>query len=376
MKKRLLKIGVLVLIIGLLLTQYRELPWFKASTAFAVGDLTVDWGIGIGDVGPIFSVTNMAPGDTEVRNVIVTNNALSIRPLGIKGIKDSEIGSVSDVLDLTITEGVNTLYTGTLSQFFTDSLNPDGVFLNNLNPSASKTYIFTVTFQEGAGNAYQETNVVFDIIMGIAIAIPQECSFIDLTGKFPIFGTSGNDRINGTLGDDVIFGFEGDDKIFSHGGNDCIIGGKGNDNLRGETGNDVIFGNEGDDLVIGAVGNDRLFGGAGNDTIRGENNNDIIDGEEGNDKITGGNGDDQINGGDGNDDISAENGTDQILGGAGNDTIDAGAGNDTANGEGGNDNINGKAGNDNLIGGSGTDTINGHSGIDTCDGEIETNCEL
>ena len=207
MKKRLVKIGVLLLILGILLTQYRELPWFRTSTAFAIGDLTVDWGIGIGDVGPIFSVTNMAPGDTEARDVIVTNNALAVRPIGIKGIKDSEIGSLSDALDLTITEGVNTLYSDTLSQFFTDSLDPDGIPLGNIGPSDNKTYTFTVTFQESAGNEFQETNVVFDIIFGIAIAIPDECSFIDLTGKFPIFGTSGNDRINGTLGDDVIFRF-------------------------------------------------------------------------------------------------------------------------------------------------------------------------
>lgn len=376
MKKRLIKIGVLLLIIGILLTQYRELPWFKTPTAFAIGDLTVDWGIGIGDVGPIFSVTNMAPGDMEARNVIVTNNALSTRPVAVKGIKDSEIGALSGVLDLTITEGLNTLYTNTLSQFFTDSLNPDGMPLGNIDPSDSKTYIFTVTFQQSADNQYQETNVVFDIIIGIAVAIPQECSFIDLTGKFPIFGTSGNDRINGTLGDDVIFGFEGNDRIYSHGGDDCIIGGAGNDNLRGETGKDVIFGNEGDDLIIGAVGNDMLFGGDGNDSIRGENNDDVIDGEEGNDTITGGNGNDQINGGDGDDDISAENGTDEILGGEGNDKIDGGSGNDMADGQGGNDTINGKANNDTLIGGAGFDVINGHSGIDTCDGETETNCEI
>lgn len=376
MKNRLIKISVLLLILGILLTQYRELPWFKASTAYAIGDLTVDWGIGTGDVGPIFSVTNMAPGDTEARNVIVTNNALTARPIAIKGIKNSETGTLSNALDLTITQGVNTLYSNTLSQFFTDSLNPDGIPLNNIDPGGSKTYTFTVTFQQDAGNEFQNTNVIFDIIIGIAVKIPQECSFIDLTGKFPIFGTSGNDRINGTTGDDIIFGFEGNDKIFSHGGNDCIVGGPGNDELRGETGNDVIFGNEGDDLIIGAVGNDLLFGGAGNDIIRGENDNDIIYGEGGNDKITGGNGNDQINGGDGNDDISGENGTDQILGGAGNDTIDAGAGDDIVNGEEGNDNINGKAGNDNLTGGSGADTINGLSGTDTCDGEVEINCEI
>ena len=84
MKKRILFIVILAAIVGLVFYGNRNV--FKnISTAYAVGDLTVDWGIGIGDVGPIFNVLNMAPGDVEEREVDVTNSAASTRPIGVRG---------------------------------------------------------------------------------------------------------------------------------------------------------------------------------------------------------------------------------------------------------------------------------------------------
>src|SRR3989344_1620918 len=57
------------------------------SETEAVGDLTIDWGAGITPPDPIFTVTNAAPGDSETRSVLVTNNATSIRSVGVKGIR-------------------------------------------------------------------------------------------------------------------------------------------------------------------------------------------------------------------------------------------------------------------------------------------------
>lgn len=366
MKRRILALLSLLLIGGLIIYG-NGLGLFDKKTAYAVGDLTVDWGIGIGDVGPIFNISNFAPGETESRDVDVTNGAISSRPVGVRGIETSEIGSISGVLNIVISKGGNDLYGGTsptgpktLAEFFTESSGPDGIPLSNLGPGSSTTYTFKITFDQNAGNEFQNTNVVFDLKIGISIPVPAECSDIDfdLSGGLPIFGTSGNDRINGTSGNDLIFAFEGNDKIFGHGGDDCIVSGPGNDEARGETGNDVIFGNERNDLLIGAVGNDKIFGGSGDDNIRGENNDDYIFGNEGNDKITGGNGNDLIDGGDNNDDLSGENGQDQISGGSGNDKLTGGAGSDT------------------LLGNGGIDNANGQSGTDTCDAELETNCEL
>lgn len=356
-KLKIIRIGILLFIVTLLITQSSILTTlFRPSTAYAIGDLTVNWGVPEGN--PIFTVTNMAPGQSQEHDVTVHNAATSSRPLGIKGIKTDETGGLGSVLDITIFDGVTILYTNTLSQFFTDSLNPDGIALNNINPGQTKTYKFKVTFRDSAGNDFQDKHVLFNIILGIAIPIPSACSNIDLTNKFPIFGTQNNDAIHGTSGDDVIFGLEGNDKIYGGGGNDCIIGGVGNDTLRGETGNDILFGNEGNDTLIGGVGNDTAFGGIGNDTIRGEAGNDILSGEEGNDNILGGDGNDTINGGAGNDFINGESGDDMLHGNTGNDTLIGGAGADT------------------LLGDDDLDNANGQSGTDSCSAETKTSCEI
>ena len=357
MKIKILKILIPLLIIVFAIAQNGGLNLFnKDISVRAVGDLTITWGVPSGD--PIFVVNNMLPGDTEQRDVDVENNASTARPVGVRGVKTSETGNISSVLNIVIMEGPTTLYGPvSLDQFFTNSMGPDGIPLSALGPGDSTTYTFKVTFDETAGNEFQDKQVIFDLIIGIAIAVPEECQEIEFAGS-PIFGTDGNDRILGTRGNDLIFALEGNDRVFGLLGDDCIVGGEGKDELRGEIGNDIIFGNEGDDLVIGANGEDKLFGGEGNDKIRGENNDDYIEGGSGNDKITGGNGADEIHGGEGNDDISAENGADLVLGEAGNDKISGGAGND------------------NLVGGPDTDNINGHSGTDTCDGEIEVNCEF
>lgn len=326
------------------------------TTVRAIGDLTVNWGVPEGN--PIFTISNMSPGQVEQRIVQVSNGASSSRPVAIKGIKTGGVGSLENVLNLEIKEGATTLYIGNLNQFFQDTTNLEFIPLSTIGPGGSTTYTIKVTFDDSASNDFQDTSVIFDLIIGIAFDVPDECSQIEFSSPTPIFGTSGPDRINGTRGNDLIIALEGNDKVFAFGGDDCIIGGEGNDELRGETGNDFIFGDEGNDLLIGAVGQDLIRGGAGNDNIRGENNEDTIAGDEGDDKITGGNSNDQISGGEGNDDISAENGADVV------------------NGDGGNDKLDGGAGNDQLTGDLGTDFINGKSGTDTCDAEAEQNCEI
>lgn len=366
-----------ITLIGVLLTQSHVLTnLFRLQTAYAVGDLTVDWGIGTGNVGAIFTIENMAPGDTQSRTVTIDNDSTASRPVGIKGVKTSETGSLADVIDITISDGPTILYDNTLAAFFTASEHPDGIMLTNLPQGASKTMTITTKFQEEAGNEYQNKTLTFNLVIGIVVAIPEECSAIDMTGKFPIYGTAKNETLLGTNGDDVIFGLEGIDKIYGHGGNDCLVGGPGIDRLFGETGNDVLFGNDGNDTMYGGVGEDMLFGGAGNDDMRGENDNDYIEGNSGNDDITGGNGNDEIYGGDGRDDIDGESGNDQLFGGNDQDNLDGGAGDDYIEGNDEKDDLYGQAGNDTLLGGAGIDDIDGHAGIDTCEGERIRRCEL
>ena len=325
------------------------------STVQAVGDLNVDWGVP--DGLPIFVVTNMMPGDSQSRSVSVTNNASTARPAGVRGVKTLETGDLSTVLDIEIMEGPTTLYSDTLSQFFTDSSGSDGIPFSILGPSTSTTYTFKVTFQESANNDFQGKNVVFDLIIGIAIHVPEECQNIQFSNQ-PIFGTENRDVLNGTNGNDLIFGFEGNDVINGSNGDDCIVGDSGNDILHGSNGNDVILGGEGTDTINGSNGNDLLIGGAGDDKLSGSNGDDEIFGNEGNDKIDG------------------SNGNDYMIGGPGNDRFDGGNGNDYVEGNDGDDQMRGRNGNDMLLGGDDTDYARGDLGRDTCDAETEISCEI
>lgn len=233
-------------------TYYFASPNFlqNNNTVQAVGDLNVDWGVPDGE--PIFVVTNMMPGDIESHSVNVINNATSARPVAVRGVKTSETGDLSTVLDFVISEGLTDLYGGTsltgpktLADFFAESDPINGIPLSVLGPGLTTTYTFKATFQDSAGNPFQNASVVFGLIIGIGFEIPQECQNINFPGQ-PIFGTSGNDNIKGTNFNDLIIAFEGDDKVNGSNGDDCIIGNQGNDKLDGSNGDDVIFGNDGD----------------------------------------------------------------------------------------------------------------------------------
>lgn len=310
-KKYLLIISLIILIGVLIKTDFlRNLP-SKISTAQAVGDLTVNWGVLQGQ--PVFLINNILPGNIENRKVIITNNASIGRPIAIKGIKTDETGSLKDILEIIISDNGNDLYGGSLgtkslTQFFTESQNPEGIFLFNLNPGASKEITLTVKFPSSAGNAYQKTKVIFDIEIGISFTIPEECRNI----KFDriIFGTQKDDVLIGGNSNDLILGFEGNDRINGTNGNDCLIGGLGNDRIDGSNGKDLIFGNEGNDYLNGSNGDDLITAGSGDDIIDGSNGNDRIFGNEGNDRVEGSNGNDQILGGDGRDSANGGLGTD------------------------------------------------------------------
>lgn len=316
----------------------------QPKTVYAVGDLNVEWGVPNGS--PIFVVENMLPGDMEDRNVAITNNAPSLRPVGVRGVRTGGVGDIESVLDFVISESGVDLYGGTsptgpktLSEFFAESGGPDGFFLFNLLSSQTKTVNFKATFQENATNEFQATNVVFDLIISLSIDLPNECDQIDLLPT-PIIGSSKAETLTGTPGNDLIIGLEGADKINGGSGNDCILGGTGADSINGNNGNDAIFGQEHADTINGNNGDDLLVGGTGADTLRGENGEDHLIGNEQADTLEGGNDDDLLEG---------------------NEAPDT---------------LNGGNGNDTLLGGSGIDTANGDNGTDACEAETESNCEV
>lgn len=369
----------------------------KAKTAYAVGGLNVEWGVPDGD--PIFTVTNMLPGDVESREVEVINGDTVARTVTIKGVKTAETLNFSTILDFVILEGVTPIYgtgsgTGpkTLAEFFAET-DPSGIPLTSIGPGGSTNYTFVATFPSSAGNEWQTASVVFDLIISIESDIPAECSNITFDGD-PIFGTALGDNLQGTEGNDLIFGLEGGDSISGNGGDDCLVGNEVGDSIFGGPGNDVLLGLEdgdslkgedGEDLLIGAGGGDTLRGGNDNDDLFGNEGHDSLDGEGGDDFLDAADGDDSLFGGEGNDEMHAGPGKDSAKGGGGNDTIFGDGDGDVLKGEDGNDDIDGGPGEDNMSGGNGDDKVvggadfdiaNGDADTDTCVAEIENTCEL
>ena len=287
MKKKFLRSLIIFLTTALLVFSNGGIN-ILGNNSHAAGDLTINWGVPSGD--PIFVVSDMMPGDFQERIVDVTNDATTILPVGVRGVESSDTGNLSDVLTIEIKEGLDTLYGPTsLTDFFTDSSGPSGVGLSNLSPSEMDSYTFKLTFNEDAGEEYAGESILFDIVIGIAFEIPEECQGIEGDWN-PIFGTAGDDIIRGKKSNDIIFGYEGDDAIQGMEGIDCIMGGLGDDAINGNDKGDVLLGEEGDDRLDGNDGDDRLFGGEGNDLMIGRNGNDYMEGNGGNDKANGRNG--------------------------------------------------------------------------------------
>ncbi len=274
--------------------------WFDAPTAFAVGELTVNWGIA--GSAPIFTISNGAPGQVEKSTVSIKNAGTIERQIGIRGFKSNENKNLSEVLNIVISSGGVDIYGGTqgkktLRDFLTEYDNLNGFSLGNLSPSSTKTFDITLIFDMASGNEYQNATVTFDLFVGIQTNIPAACEGMSLEPK-TIFGTESADKIQGTSKNDLIITFNGNDVIDSGGGNDCIVtldgnktidGGSGQDNIKSQNGNSKINGGSGNDTINFGTGNSTVVGGSGDDTITGGGGNNVLGGGSGNDKLNNGN---------------------------------------------------------------------------------------
>lgn len=298
MKKILFQILALVTVIGTIWFGVSRGGLLEPKTAYAVGDLIINWGVPEGD--PIFVVNNFAPGDSELRNVDVTNNASVVREVGVIGANLTGDPELAGQLEIVISKTGVDLYGGstgikTLTNFLADGTLASPIVLTNINAGQTVQFDFTVKFKESAGDEFQGKGVTLDITIGLTgtiFGLPAECSDFDLSNANLIMGTQKNDRLRGTSGNDVIFGLEGNDLIEGRGGRDCLIAGTGNDNVKGETGDDILLGQAGNDSLRGGTGDDAIVGEAGNDTMRGENGVDQLVGGAGNDNAHGGTGTD------------------------------------------------------------------------------------
>jgi len=172
MKTRILRILILTIIVSGVF--YLSGVWdrlFNPSTVRAFGDLIVDFHVPINTA--IFNVTNFAPGDpSETRPIDVTNNGTVARFIAVKGIRKSGIGNdpkIESALVMSIKDGSSVIYgPKKLSEFLTESANPNGVKLNIINAAGGqKNYGFQVTFPSSAGNDFQAKSVIFDLTFGV-----------------------------------------------------------------------------------------------------------------------------------------------------------------------------------------------------------------
>lgn len=144
------------------------------STVRAFGDLAVQFGIPAEE--PLFSLDNMAPGDTVSKEIQVTNNGTTAHFVAVKGVRtgppeeDSNPALqeplIETVLQLTISENASTLFQGTLQEFFDMSQSENGVPLSVLGAAEDTTYTMFVEFPTTAGNEFQGKSVIFDLIFG------------------------------------------------------------------------------------------------------------------------------------------------------------------------------------------------------------------
>src|SRR3990172_10301676 len=201
MKRKIFKIFITIIVAAAATLSFITIKQQQAlSKVKAIGDLTVDFhlppGVPLG--GPIFVINNLAPGyPPESHEITMVNNASVIRPVGIRGENKSPDGTndLSPGLDLVISSGIIDLYGGssptgtkTLADFFNETTPANGIELFILNPGETKTITVTVTFKAESGNEFQSASVVFDVIVGISVELPEACQEIDITGS-TIFGT-------------------------------------------------------------------------------------------------------------------------------------------------------------------------------------------
>src|SRR5688500_17757715 len=111
MKKILLQFLALASVVGTIWFGVSRQGLLAPETASAVvGDLTIAWGVPEGS--PIFTVTNFAPGQSEVRNVDVTNNAGVVREAGVIGANLTGDSALAGQLEIKIARGGVDLYGG------------------------------------------------------------------------------------------------------------------------------------------------------------------------------------------------------------------------------------------------------------------------
>jgi len=256
-------------------------PAAKAIQTRTYGELEININVPSGE--PIFTIQNWLPGDCISKTFTATNKTSQTKSLAIKGFADNDEDQISKVVNFLINSDIDNYFNNKLAEFFRLSDSENGVSLGTIAPSQNQKYTLTACFDSEAGNDYQNSELVFDLIWGETfsnnIDLPPECSHLKSKISKKIEGDNRNNRLQGTHESELILGYDGNDRIDAGSGDDCIVGGKGNDRIEGQSGNDIVLGGDGNDRIDAGSGNDRVWGGAGYDRIEGRSGEDFCEGE-------------------------------------------------------------------------------------------------
>ena len=147
MKKFLKLITIFTLVIVGAVAANRSEKINFVSTAQAVGDLTINWGVPSGD--PIFNIPNFLPGDEETATVIISNGGTSNRSLGLRIADVTDLQNLSSHIDLVIKENGIEIFNATLSDLIAQATEPGFLQFDILPPSTSATYDFFASAKSG-----------------------------------------------------------------------------------------------------------------------------------------------------------------------------------------------------------------------------------
>ena len=152
-----MKIRTLLLIFWLILALIGIFSFVSKAQANGSFELTY-----IGQPGPLFNETNLAPLDSVTRQITVKNLTSSTQKFALNlqnllGVPDDKLAAV---LTAEIIRDSNILYSSKLS-----ALKNTETFLENIPASTTYVYDIKVTM-DNVGNDYQGQEVKFDLIFG------------------------------------------------------------------------------------------------------------------------------------------------------------------------------------------------------------------
>lgn len=220
------------------------------KNAVAANELIVTWETSPN--GPVFSLDDFKPGDCTEKQVVVKNDSdvattVAVRSTNIEDSILSQAVSMEIYKNLTLIYGPQTL-----GQFFLDSSGTDGLILSPISPNEEITYKFRACFDITAGNEYQKTKVIFDLVFGEITAdhIVINEVFYDVDSSHGSDSPKDSNNIisgNGAGSTNII-----DTKFI----NTCIVVQKNNTNVstnlnaNSGTGRNIVLGNTNGGVVI------------------------------------------------------------------------------------------------------------------------------